>query len=859
MKFQHIVFALILSIIVPCSLFSQTTTQSEGFKPDNLPGSSTDHKLNKTLAPMLTRFEISLIPDQTQNKSFTITVTAKYGSNTYTYFNSRKVTISDLTGSISPTTSGNFVSGVWTGNVTISQIKENNIITVYGFDTSNIIGAYGYSNEFDVLYAPSAGEIVINELMWTGSTSSYADEWIELRNTTDYKINLSGWQLTRLSSGSETLMLEIPSGTIPANGFFLISNYDESGSQIAVTPDLVDASVSLSTNQLQIKLYDGQWDGSGNLIDTADDGVGVAAAGDNTNKYSMMRKDPAGDGTVADNWFTADIALGWDNGATEKGTPGESNYLFDFGDAPDPLDQTAGQYPTLLANDGARHKAVTDFYLGKSIDEEVEGQQSANADGDDNDGTDDEDGVIFGELIAGNQAEIAVDVTLPQGTTDAVLQAWIDFNANGDWGDTDDHVINGETVQPGINHFQINIPVTASIGNTFARFRLGTQPPTEPTGAASDGEVEDYQVYIDEDSDGDGIGDSQEGTGDRDNDGVPDNEDYDPSGWIYDETNGNIISGGTISVNPSTGVNIIQDGSNGYYQFTVSQNGDYTLSYTPPSGYTLSSSCTAQSGALDPDPTIDPNPLAVGQGSKDGTNDQMTNWDCGDNPYYWEFHLEIGDPTVINNNIPLGPQPSAITLSAFYAEVGQDGILTYWTTETEPNNAGFNLYRSEQENGEYEKINSNLIPAEGSPTTGAEYSFLDTPEQSATYYYKLEDISLTGVSTFHGPISVVLTGMDIQQNMIPEKYFLSQNYPNPFNPETTIQFGLPQAEQVSLKIYDINGKLVRDLFTGMKDAGTHTLLWNGRDNAGQKVSSGVYFYYFKADEFSQTNKMILMK
>ena len=77
-----------------------------------------------------------------------------------------------------------------------------------------------------------------------------------------------------------------------------------------------------------------------------------------------------------------------------------------------------------------------------------------------------------------------------------------------------------------------------------------------------------------------------------------------------------------------------------------------------------------------------------------------------------------------------------------------------WTTESEIDNAGFNLYRSESENGDYTKINNSLIPAKGSSTQGASYEFTDKDVQNRkTYYYKLEDIDLNGTSTMHGPVS----------------------------------------------------------------------------------------------------------
>jgi hypothetical protein len=143
----------------------------------------------------------------------------------------------------------------------------------------------------------------------------------------------------------------------------------------------------------------------------------------------------------------------------------------------------------------------------------------------------------------------------------------------------------------------------------------------------------------------------------------------------------------------------------------------------------------------------------------------MTNYVCGDNPYYWDFHLEVGDPVIINNNIPLHPQPTNIVLSSFTAEISQYGILIGWTTETEPNNAGFNIFRSQQENGEYVKINESFISALGNTTSGTSYRYTDNPENAGVYYYKLQAISLSGDSSFHGPVSVTLTSVDIKKHI----------------------------------------------------------------------------------------------
>jgi hypothetical protein len=90
-------------------------------------------------------------------------------------------------------------------------------------------------------------------------------------------------------------------------------------------------------------------------------------------------------------------------------------------------------------------------------------------------------------------------------------------------------------------------------------------------------------------------------------------------------------------------------------------------------------------------------------------------------------------------------------------------------------------------------------------------------------------------------------------------YSLRVNYPNPFNPETDISFTLPIRTHASLTIYNIVGKKVTILASREMDAGTHTIHWDGRDEAGSPVATGIYFYRLKAEEFEQTQKMVLMK
>ena len=90
-------------------------------------------------------------------------------------------------------------------------------------------------------------------------------------------------------------------------------------------------------------------------------------------------------------------------------------------------------------------------------------------------------------------------------------------------------------------------------------------------------------------------------------------------------------------------------------------------------------------------------------------------------------------------------------------------------------------------------------------------------------------------------------------------YHLEQNYPNPFNPTTTISFALPEAGEVSLAIFSINGQLVKRLAAGEMSAGRHSVIWDAKDERGQQVASGVYLYVLKAGEFTLQRKLMLMK
>jgi len=95
--------------------------------------------------------------------------------------------------------------------------------------------------------------------------------------------------------------------------------------------------------------------------------------------------------------------------------------------------------------------------------------------------------------------------------------------------------------------------------------------------------------------------------------------------------------------------------------------------------------------------------------------------------------------------------------------------------------------------------------------------------------------------------------------ILPINCLLYQNYPNPFNPSTKINYSLKENSKVSLNIYNIKGQKVRQLVSDQLSAGQHSVIWNGKDDNGKAVSSGIYFYKLKADNYTNTKRMILLK
>ncbi len=207
------------------------------------------------------------------------------------------------------------------------------------------------------------------------------------------------------------------------------------------------------------------WTGDSNGYITTTVQLPASALGQN----NVLRWRFASDDSVA--------AIGWRiDTITLESIPTE-----DFGDAP-------ATYPVTLASNGARH-TVGALRLGATVDTENDAVASSNALGD---GTDEDGVVISGGFVPGKPKNITVTASQAGG----LLNAWIDWNADGDWADTNERVFTNRALVVGANLLTINVPTGLSSATTFARFRLSTTPGLGVTGLATNGEVEDYQVSI---------------------------------------------------------------------------------------------------------------------------------------------------------------------------------------------------------------------------------------------------------------------------------------------------------------------------------------------------------------------------
>lgn len=191
--------------------------------------------------------------------------------------------------------------------------------------------------------------------------------------------------------------------------------------------------------------------------------------------------------------------------------------------------------------------------------------------------------------------------------------------------------------------------------------------------------------------------------------------------------------------------------------------------------------------------------------------------------------------------------PVPVELINFSIQLNGNNAILEWTTEMESNNYGFEVQRS-PDGVTFNKIG--FITGENTNIIQKHYSFVDPDLSTGIYYYRLKQIDMDGRYEFSRTLRISVD--------LPKGFRLEQNYPNPFNSMTTIAFSLPMNGHVELNIYNVFGQRIFTLVDEFKEAGKYRLSWNGVDQSGKKVGSGVYYYKIKTFYFAMFRKMILL-
>jgi len=196
-----------------------------------------------------------------------------------------------------------------------------------------------------------------------------------------------------------------------------------------------------------------------------------------------------------------------------------------------------------------------------------------------------------------------------------------------------------------------------------------------------------------------------------------------------------------------------------------------------------------------------------------------------------------------------------VELESFVGELGAAGVKLSWSTASEIENQGFNLYRRIL-GGEYSLLASYLtepaLRGAGSSSEAHSYSYVDKSVQpGVTYVYQLADVDYAGKETKHKEVEVKV---EAERKGLVGDYRLKKAYPNPFNASFTIPLELGVSLPVDVRLYDVSGACVRTIRNEILSAGTYYLTTDTRD-----LTSGIYLLRMRVGNQTETQKIVLMK
>lgn len=243
-------------------------------------------------------------------------------------------------------------------SVTGAYFSDQSAVRGNSLTTANYTATPSLSS--DPSSSPTVPAVVINEIMWMGSAATSHDEWLELRNTTGNPVDLTGWKIDGAGSGSGSVALV---GTVPANGFFLLSHYGSDSSAIkdSISPDQTIPGLSLVNTGERLTLRDS----ADNVIDQTPPDRWSQGVNGPPDWRSMERNDIPGNGALSGSWHTCIAAachslLYWDNDSHSWGTPRSANLSENDPTSPPPVTiagPTPGPGPTPSPSSSAEPEA----------------------------------------------------------------------------------------------------------------------------------------------------------------------------------------------------------------------------------------------------------------------------------------------------------------------------------------------------------------------------------------------------------------------------------------------------------------------------------------------------------------------
>ncbi len=275
------------------------------------------------------------------------------------------------------------------------------------------------------------------------------------------------------------------------------------------------------------------------------------------------------------------------------------------------------------------------------------------------------------------------------------------------------------------------------------------------------------------------------------------------------------------------------------YPNSTTMPGTITSTKVSVNSYDAHAVSAASGGGADPDTVTITVPTAVSAGAEvtvvvDATASVITATSQEAATY---MLCTSSDPVLVSGDYSL-----PVVLVAFSAQAVAHGVHLTWQTGGEVNSCGFHVQHRGPTSSGYVRVTDQLIPSLGNSPMGQAYEYYHTSVlEPGPHCYRLEEVSLNGGSEFYGPVSIDYTSHGIRE------YSLSNVAPNPMNPAASVRFSVAEPSRVRIGVWNILGQRIRILSDERMQPGWYRLTWDGIDDSGRSVGSGVYALTMRAE------------